>query len=150
MNAWYGAAMSADSNSKNADRSLAQSEIYTLCWRWFAERPFSSNTAILQSRTTCLAGNDTNPLHNPMIPSVIVLEYGLVIYKIYKANGFSGDQPWKSLRQDIRAVPRFEVDLRGAGTRRAQRNLPRSGCGALELVAGKHCQYDTATRNCTL
>ena len=24
------------------------------------------------------------------------------------------------------------------------------GGGALELVAGKHCQYDTATRNCTL
>jgi hypothetical protein len=88
MNAWYGAAMSADSNSKNADRSLAQSEICTLCWRWFAERPFSSNAAILQSRTTCLAGIDTDPLHNPMIPSLNVLEYGLVIYKIYKANGF--------------------------------------------------------------
>ena len=24
------------------------------------------------------------------------------------------------------------------------------GRGPLELVAGKHCQYDTATRNCTL
>jgi hypothetical protein len=35
----------------------------------------------------------TDPLHNPMIPHVIVLEPGLVIYKIYNGYWFLGPTP---------------------------------------------------------
>jgi len=42
-----------------------------------------------------------DPVNNPMIPHVIVLEPGLVIYKIYNGYWFFG-RP--TLRQDLRAV----------------------------------------------
>ena len=37
----------------------------------------------------------TDPLHNPMIPHTIVLEPGLVIYKIYMATGSLAGPRWK-------------------------------------------------------
>jgi peroxiredoxin len=46
----------------------------------------------------------TDPAHNPMIPHVIVLEAGLVIYKIYNGYWFFGRPTIEDLRQDHRAV----------------------------------------------
>src|SRR5438132_10412453 len=42
--------------------------------------------------------------HNPMIPHVIVLEPGLVIFKIYNGYWFFGRPTIEELRQDLRAV----------------------------------------------
>ena len=42
--------------------------------------------------------------HNPMIPHVIVLEPGLVVYKIYNGYWFFGRPTLEDLRQDLRAV----------------------------------------------
>jgi len=46
----------------------------------------------------------TDPDHNPMIPHTIVLEPGLVIYKIYMGYWFFGRPTVEDLRQDLRAV----------------------------------------------
>jgi peroxiredoxin len=46
----------------------------------------------------------TDPTHNPMIPHTIVLEPGLVIYKIYNGYWFFGRPTVEELRQDLRAV----------------------------------------------
>jgi hypothetical protein len=46
----------------------------------------------------------TDPDHNPMIPHVIVLELGLVIFKIYNGYWFFGRPTIEELRQDLRAV----------------------------------------------
>ena len=46
----------------------------------------------------------TDPVHNPMIPHTIVLEPGLVIYKIYNGYWFFGRPTMEELRQDLRAV----------------------------------------------
>jgi hypothetical protein len=46
----------------------------------------------------------TDPGHNPMIPHVLVLEPGLVIYKIYMGYWFFGRPTAEELRQDLRAV----------------------------------------------
>ena len=46
----------------------------------------------------------TDPTHNPMIPHTIVLEPGLVIYKIYEGYWFFGRPTMDELRLDLRAV----------------------------------------------
>jgi hypothetical protein len=46
----------------------------------------------------------TDPEHNPMIPHVIVLEPGLVIFKIYNGYWFFGRPTIEELRQDLRAA----------------------------------------------
>ena len=46
----------------------------------------------------------TDPGHNPMIPHTIVLEPGLVIFKIYDGYWFFGRPTVEELRQDLRAV----------------------------------------------
>jgi peroxiredoxin len=46
----------------------------------------------------------TDPLHNPMIPHTLVLEPGLVIYKIYMGYWFFGRPTLEELRRDLRAV----------------------------------------------
>ena len=46
----------------------------------------------------------TDPLHNPMIPHTIVLEPGLVVYKIYVGYWFFSRPTVEELRQDLRAV----------------------------------------------
>jgi len=46
----------------------------------------------------------TDPVHNPMIPHVIVLEPGLVIHKIYNGYWFFGRPTVEELRLDLRAV----------------------------------------------
>ncbi|MCW3096553.1 MAG: alkyl hydroperoxide reductase/Thiol specific antioxidant/Mal allergen [Chthonomonadaceae bacterium] len=48
----------------------------------------------------------TDPNHNPMIPHTIILEPGLVIYKIYNGYWFFGRPTLEELRQDLRAVTR--------------------------------------------
>ena len=46
----------------------------------------------------------TDPTHNPMIPHTIVLEPGLVVFKIYNGYWFFGRPTIEELRQDLRAV----------------------------------------------
>ena len=46
----------------------------------------------------------TDPVHNPMIPHTIVLEPGLVVYKIYVGYWFFARPTLEELRQDLRAV----------------------------------------------
>src|ERR1700749_2712356 len=46
----------------------------------------------------------TDPLHNPMIPHVFVLEPQLIIYKIYNGYWFFGRPTMEELRQDLRVV----------------------------------------------
>jgi peroxiredoxin len=46
----------------------------------------------------------TDPSHNPMIPHTIVLEPGLVVFKIYNGYWFFGRPTMEELRQDLRAV----------------------------------------------
>ena len=46
----------------------------------------------------------TDPHHNPMIPHTIVLEPGLIVYKIYCGYWFFGRPTVEELRQDLRAV----------------------------------------------
>ena len=46
----------------------------------------------------------TDPTHNPMIPHTIVLEPGLVVFKIYNGYWFWGRPTLEDLRQDLRAV----------------------------------------------
>jgi peroxiredoxin len=48
----------------------------------------------------------TDPHHNPMIPHTLVLEPGLVVYKIYVGYWFFGRPTPEELRQDLRAVLR--------------------------------------------
>src|SRR5260370_12654597 len=46
----------------------------------------------------------TDPEHNPMIPHVIVIEPGLIIFKIYKGYWFFVRPTIENLRQAFRAV----------------------------------------------
>jgi len=46
----------------------------------------------------------TDPAHDPMIPHTVVLEPGLIIYKIYMGYWFFGRPTIEELRQDLRAV----------------------------------------------
>jgi peroxiredoxin len=48
----------------------------------------------------------TDPAHNPMIPHVLVLEPGLVVYKFYNGYWFFGRPSMEELRQDLRVVTR--------------------------------------------
>jgi peroxiredoxin len=46
----------------------------------------------------------TDPAHNPMIPHTIVLEPGLIVFKIYNGYWFFGRPTVEELRHDLRAV----------------------------------------------
>jgi peroxiredoxin len=48
----------------------------------------------------------TDPKNDPMIPHTIVLEPGLVVFKIYSGYWFFGRPAIEELRQDLRAVSR--------------------------------------------
>ena len=48
----------------------------------------------------------TDSLHNPVIPQTIVLEPGLVIYKVYNRYWFWGRPSTAELWQDLREVTR--------------------------------------------
>jgi peroxiredoxin len=68
-----------------------------------AHWPFLSDPGRLVQKDLDIA-EYTDPLHNPMIPHVIVLEPGLVIYKIYMGYWFWGRPTMEDLRQDLRVV----------------------------------------------
>ena len=96
----------------------------------------------------------TDPDHNPMIPHTIVLEPGLVIYKIYMGYWFFGRATTEDLRQDLRAVtkkcrPDWDITTPNSKRRgsKARRNfLPvgknirpnhrRAGLKKVELLRG--------------
>jgi len=46
----------------------------------------------------------TDPTHDPMIPHTIVLEPGLIVFKIYVGYWYFGRPTVEELRQDLRAV----------------------------------------------
>lgn len=68
-----------------------------------AHWPFLSDAARKIQKDLDIA-EYTDPVHNPMIPHVIVLEPGLVIYKIYNGYWYFGRPTVEDLRQDLRAV----------------------------------------------
>jgi peroxiredoxin len=68
-----------------------------------AHWPFLSDAGRIVQKDLDIA-EYTDPQHNPMIPHVIVLEPGLVIYKIYMGYWFFGRPTMEELRQDLRAV----------------------------------------------
>ena len=68
-----------------------------------AHWPFLSDAGRVVQKDLDIA-EYTDPQHNPMIPHVVVLEPGLVIYKIYHGYWFFGRPTNEELRQDLRAV----------------------------------------------
>ena len=68
-----------------------------------AHWPFLSDARRIVQKDLDIA-EYTDLLHNPMIPHVIVLEPGLVIYKIYNGYWFFGRPTMEDLRQDLRAI----------------------------------------------
>jgi peroxiredoxin len=70
-----------------------------------AHWPFLSDAGRTIQRDLDIA-EYTDPVHNPMIPHTIVLEPGLVVYKIYNGYWFFGRPTAEDLREDLRAVIR--------------------------------------------
>src|SRR4029077_14916950 len=70
-----------------------------------AHWPFLSDVRRMVQKDLDIA-EYTDPDHDPMIPHVIVLEPGLVIFKIYNGYWFFGRPTLEELRQDVRAVLR--------------------------------------------
>ena len=68
-----------------------------------AHWPFLSDAGRIVQKDLDIA-EYTDPLHNPMIPHTIVLEPGLIVYKIYMGYWFFGRPTVEELRQDLRAV----------------------------------------------
>lgn len=74
-----------------------------------AHWPFLSDSARVVQKDLDIA-EYTDPLHNPMIPHVIVLKPGLIVYKIYSGYWFFGRPTMEELRQDLRAVQKCRPD----------------------------------------
>ena len=70
-----------------------------------AHWPFLSDAGRVVQKDLDIA-EYTDPQNNPMIPHTIVLEPGLVIYKIYNGYWFFGRPTMEDLRQDLRVVTR--------------------------------------------
>ena len=70
-----------------------------------AHWPFLSDAGRVVQKDLDIA-EYTDTVNNPMIPHVIVLEPGLVIYKIYNGYWFFGRPTMEELRQDLRSVSR--------------------------------------------
>lgn len=70
-----------------------------------AHWPFLSDAGRIVQKDLDIA-EYTDPVNNPMIPHVIVLEPGLVIYRIYNGYWYFGRPTIEDLRQDLRAVLR--------------------------------------------
>jgi peroxiredoxin len=68
-----------------------------------AHWPFLSDAARVVQKDLDIA-EYTDPTNNPMIPHTIVLEPGLVVYKIYNGYWFFGRPTTEELRADLRAV----------------------------------------------
>ena len=65
--------------------------------------PFLSDAARVVQKDLDIA-EYTDPTNNPMSPHTIVLEPGLVVYKIYNGYWFFGRPTIEELRRDLRAV----------------------------------------------
>src|SRR5579871_356446 len=68
-----------------------------------AHWPFLSDAGRIIQKDLDIA-EYTDPKNNPMIPHVIVLEPGLVIYRIYNGYWYFGRPTMDELRHDLRAV----------------------------------------------
>jgi peroxiredoxin len=68
-----------------------------------AHWPFLSDPGRMVQKDLDIA-EYTDGLNNPMIPHVIILEPGLLVYKIYNGYWFLGRPTMEELRQDLRAV----------------------------------------------
>jgi peroxiredoxin len=68
-----------------------------------AHWPFLSDAARAVQKDLDIA-EYTDPTNNPMIPHTIVLEPGLVVYKIYNGYWFFGRPTIEELRRDLRVV----------------------------------------------
>jgi peroxiredoxin len=68
-----------------------------------AHWPFLSDSRRIVQKDLDIA-EYTDPVNNPMIPHVIVLEPGLVIHKVYNGYWYFGRPTIEELRQDLRAV----------------------------------------------
>ena len=68
-----------------------------------AHWPFLSDAGRMVQKDLDIA-EYTDPGHNPMIPHTIVLEPGLIVFKIYNGYWFFGRPTVEELRQDLRAV----------------------------------------------
>jgi peroxiredoxin len=68
-----------------------------------AHWPFLSDAARVVQKDLDIA-EYTDPTNNPMIPHTIVLEPGLVVYKIYNGYWFFGRPTIEELRTELRAV----------------------------------------------
>ena len=68
-----------------------------------AHWPFLSDAGRVVQKDLDIA-EYTDPDHNPMIPHVIVLEPGLVVYRVYNGYWFFGRPTMENLRQDLRVV----------------------------------------------
>jgi peroxiredoxin len=69
-----------------------------------AHWPFLSDARRMVQKDLDIA-EYTDPVHNPMIPHVIVLEPGLVIYKVYNGYWFFGRPTMEDLRQACAPLP---------------------------------------------
>jgi peroxiredoxin len=83
-----------------------------------AHWPFLSDAGRIVQKDLDIA-EYTDPVNNPMIPHVIVLEPGLVIYRIYNGYWYFGRPTIEDLSQDLRAV----IRKCRPDSRRAQRTL---------------------------
>src|SRR5437660_5902990 len=84
-----------------------------------AHWPFLSDSARKIQKDLDIA-EYTDPDHNPMIPHTLVLEPGLIIYKIYMGYWFFGRPSPEDLRLDLREVTRKirpDWDLSAPGLR---------------------------------
>src|SRR5438309_3236790 len=70
-----------------------------------AHWPFLSDAGRVVQKDLDIA-EYTDPVHNPMVPHVIVLEPGLVVYKVYMGYWYFGRPTMEELRLDLRAVMR--------------------------------------------
>jgi peroxiredoxin len=87
----------------------------------------------------------TDQVHNPMIPHTIVLEPGLIVFKIYNGYWYFGRPTMEELRQDLRSVtqkcrPDWEIttpELRAAWARGDKTRFFPYGKSYAEVFAGK-------------
>jgi peroxiredoxin len=86
-----------------------------------AHWPFLSDPGRIVQKDLDIA-EYTDTTHNPMIPHTVVLEPGLVVFRIYNGYWFFGRPTIEELRQDLRAVLmkcRPDWDITSAGLRTA-------------------------------
>jgi peroxiredoxin len=68
-----------------------------------AHWPFLSDVRRMVQKDLDIA-EYTDPQYNPMIPHTILLEPGLIVYKIYNGYWFFGRPTLEELRQDLRVI----------------------------------------------